>query len=423
MPMQQTEYDVIVVGGGASGLMAAGRAAGRGLRVLLLEKNARLGEKLRISGGGRCNITNAEEHLPMFITAYGAMARPLYTLFAQFGVKETRDFFEEHQLPLMVEAHKRVFPQSENAEDVVRVLEKYMQQGRVEVRMNTAVTRVECADNSIGAVWSGEQSYRATEYIFATGGTSHPETGSTGDGFLWLSAIGHTSIKPTPSVVPLSVREIWAKSLSGVALSDMKITFYVDRIKQFSLKGRVLFTHFGLSGPLILNSANRVADLLHEGVVTAHIDAYPTTDLGTLERQIIKVFDVNKNKVLKSVIKDIVPEGMAVGVALLIAEVVDLEMKVHSVTKENRRYISTLLKALPLTITGLMGLNRAVVVDGGVPLEEVDLRTMRSKKIRNLFITGDLLHINRPSGGYSLQLCWSTGFVAGSNIGKEKSDN
>jgi predicted Rossmann fold flavoprotein len=198
----------------------------------------------------------------------------------------------------------------------------------------------------------------------------------------------------------------------------MKITFFVEGKKAFSQTGKVLFTHFGLSGPLILNSAHKVADLLYDGLVTATIDTYPHTDLGALEHTLISVFDKNKNKTLKNIVKEFVPNGTSKGVILLLAEYLDVTKKVHSVTKEERKIITRLLKALPLTVAGLMGFDRAVVADGGVTLGEVDMRTMRSKKIKNLFITGDLLNINRPSGGFSLQLCWSTGYVAGTHVGE-----
>lgn len=176
-----------------------------------------------------------------------------------------------------------------------------------------------------------------------------------------------------------------------------------------------MFTHFGLSGPLILNSATQVADLLHTNIVTAKIDMYPDTDLGALDQKIISIFDNNKNKLFKNMVKEIVPEGMSKGILILLQDKIDIDKKVHSITKDERKYIVDTLKSLPLTITGLMGFDRAVIADGGVPLNEIDMRTMRSNKIKNLFITGDLLHINRPSGGFSLQLCWTTGFVAGNN--------
>ncbi len=417
----ETPYDVLVVGGGASGLMAAGRAAERGQRVLLLEKNKKLGEKLGISGGGRCNITNAEEDVRVFASKYGRAEQFLYSIFAQFGVKDTFSFFESRGLPLVVQARKRAFPASEKAADVLKVLENYVREGGVAVRTGSPVTKIVSDKTGISAVYCGKTEYRAKSYILATGSVSHPETGSTGDGFAWLEELGHTVAAPTPTIVPLKVADQWSKILSGTSLSFMKITFFVDtsttlsagRKKAFSKTGKVLFTHFGLSGPLILNSASAVADLLHEGAITATIDAYPHTDLGSLEKTILSVFDKNKNKTLKNIIKEVVPDGTHKGVLLLLQTQMDITKKVHSVSKEERKALARLLKALPLTIEGLMGFDRAVVADGGVPLNEIDTKTLRSKKVPNLFITGDLLHINRPSGGYSLQLCWTTGYVAG----------
>jgi len=406
-------YDVIVIGGGASGMMAAGKAGERGRRVLLLEKNRKLGEKLKISGGGRCNITNAEDDVRTLLKAYGKAEPFLHSLFANFGVKETFSFFESKGLPLIVQDRKRVFPKTQKASDVCKTLEEYLHQGKVTIKTGSPVTRVVVEDRNIVAVMCGEISYRAESYILATGGVSRPETGSTGDGFAWLRDIGHTVLKPTPSIVPLKVAEKWVKELAGVSLSPMKITFFADGKKQFSEIGKILFTHFGISGPLVLNSAQKIADLLHSGAVTAHIDLYPKQDLGALERHLISIFDGHKNKTLKNVLKEIVPEGMSRGLLTLFEDEVYVATPVHSITREQRKKLVHTLKALPLTITGLMGFDRAVVADGGVPLEEIDMRSMRSNKIQNLFITGDLLHINRPSGGFSLQLCWSSGYVAG----------
>lgn len=413
--MSAGEFDVIVVGGGAAGMMAAGRVAERGKKVLLLEKNKELGEKLKITGGGRCNITNAEFDERALLKNYGKTEQFLYSAFSKFGVKETFSFFESKGLPLVVQARKRAFPQTERALDVYNVLVKYIREGKVQVKTNSPVTRVVAESNKITSVICGKQAYKAKSFIFATGGVSHPETGSTGDGFPWLAQLGHTVLAPTPTIVPLAVHEQWVKELAGVSLSFMKITFFVNEKKQFLEIGKILFTHFGISGPLILNIAYKVSDLLHEGVVTAQIDAFPDTNLGSLERRIIAVFDANKNKMLKNVFQDIAPEGTSQSILSLLKGSVDPEKKVHSVTKEERKSIVRLLKALPLTITGLMGYDRAVIADGGVPLAEIDMRTMRSKKIENLFIVGDLLNINRPSGGYSLQLCWTTGYLAGSN--------
>jgi len=414
MNTNSTIYDVIVIGGGAAGMMAAGRAAELGKKVLLLEKNARLGEKLRITGGGRCNITNAEDDIHAMLKHYGTSSQFLYSPFAQFGVAGTFSFFEKLGLPLVVQARKRAFPHTEKAFDVFRSLEKYMKNGTVAVRTEAKVSRIIREGDHIVGVLVGKDTFTAHSYIIATGGLSHPETGSTGDGFNWLKALGHRVAPPTPTIVPLATKEKWGHDLSGVSLTFMKITFFVEGVKKLSKTGKLLFTHFGLSGPLILNAAGTVGDLLHTGQVTARIDAYPDTDEGALEQKMLKIFDANKNKMIKNVIDDIVPHGFAKIIWQLVPSI-DPDTKVHSITKEQRKKLTTTLKALPLTITGLLGFEKAVVADGGIPLTEVDMKTMRSKVLDNLFITGDLLHVNRPSGGFSLQLCWTTGYVAGSH--------
>ncbi len=413
MREQYEQFDVIVIGGGASGMMAAGVSASRGKKVLIIDKNKRLGQKLSITGGGRCNITNDESDLRLFLKHYGKAEQFLYSPFDQFNKDNTFKFFESLNMPLVVQARKRAFPQTERAEDVRTLMENFIRTHGVTVRVNTAVTRIETTDGKISGVIAGGKTYVAENYILATGGVSHPETGSTGDGFGWMKELGHTVAAPTPSIVPLAVSDAWIKSLAGVSLSFMKITFYVNGVKQFNKKGKVLFTHFGLSGPLILNSATKVSDLLHEGSVTAQIDAYPDTDLGALEDKIIKIFDANKNKMFKNILPECVPEGMAA--ALLNIIPIDPQTKIHSITKSMRKELVRILKALPVTITGLMGFDRAVIADGGVDLREIDTKTMRSLRCPNLFITGDLLHVNRPSGGFSLQLCWTTGYVAGMN--------
>jgi predicted Rossmann fold flavoprotein len=407
-------YDVIVIGGGASGMMAASVASSRGKKVLLLEKNKNLGEKLKISPGGRCNITNAEEDERKLLKKYGKSEQLLYSSFSQFGVKETFSFFDERNLPLVVEANKRAFPATQKASDVFRVLEKCLTEGNVTVKSLSPVSKIETNGGRITNVIAGGESYSATSYILATGGFSHPETGSTGDGFVWLRDLGHTVVDPSPNIVPLKTKETWSHTLAGTSLTGMKITYFINGKKSFAEKGNVLFTHFGLSGPLVLNASGRVADLLQEGDVTAKIDCHPELEDHELEAKILSVFDAEKNKSLKNAFKLIAPLGTSSALLTLLPDI-DPEKKVHSITKDERKQIGKLLKALPLTITGLMGFDRAVVADGGVVLEEMNMKTMRSLRTQNLFVTGDLLHINRPSGGYSLQLCWTTGYVAGTN--------
>jgi len=405
-------WDVIILGGGASGLMACAVASARGKSCLVIDKNKTPGEKLKITGGGRCNITNNEPDIHKLLKVYGEGAPYLYSPFSIFGVKDTFNYFESRGLPLVVQARNRVFPVTEKASDVFNVLNKELAKNGAVVKSNCVVLGFNHRGKKIVSIETNQGQFFAKSFILATGGMSHPETGSTGDGFRFLRDLGHVVKEPIPDIVPIEVREKWVKDLAGVSLSFMKITFFLEDKKQFSKTGKILFTHFGLSGPLILNSSKNIKALLDKGVVTACIDLYPDTTIGDLEKRIVKVFDLNKNKILKTVIKEIVPDGMT-NAFLQIINFIDLETKVHSVKKEDRRKIVDLLKALPITISSLMGFDRAVVVDGGVDLKEIDMKTMRSKKFLNLYITGDLLHLNRNSGGYSLQICWTTGYVAG----------
>ncbi|NCS99318.1 aminoacetone oxidase family FAD-binding enzyme [Candidatus Parcubacteria bacterium] len=408
------KYDLIVIGGGASGMMAAGAAAENGKKVLILEKNPRLGEKLSITGGGRCNVTNATFDVREFLKKFGDSAKFLFSPFSQFNIQDTFDFFEKRNLPLVVEARNRAFPKTQKASDVVKVMKKYASGKNINISTGNPVIKVvaDKEQRNIKYIETRIGKYYADNFIIATGGSSHQETGSTGDGFKWLKKIGHTVKESSPNIVPLKASDKWVKDLSGTSLSFMKITFFVNGKKSFSKVGKILFTHFGLSGPLILNSAHKVRDLLHEGSVTAKIDCYPDTDHGSLEKNILKTFDNNKNKSFKNIAKEITPPGLEN--ALIEFHIVDdVNTKVNSVTKEERKEIVQLLKAMPINIEGLMGMDRAVISDGGIPLSEVDTRTMKSKLYDNLYLTGDILHINRPSGGYSLQLCWTTGYVAG----------
>lgn len=414
MSQASHHFDVLVIGGGAAGLMAAGRAAENGRKVLLLEKNARLGRKLAISGGGRCNIANAEDDIKTLLSHYGPAEQFLYSAFSEFGVRETFEFFESRGLPIMVEGRKRAFPKSEKASDVVKVLSVYAEQGKVDIRTSTPTRQVIGSGGRIEKIIAAGGEYTAASYIFATGGVSHPETGSTGDGFDWLRTLGHSVAAPTPTIVPLRAKDAWIRSLYGKVLPQAKVTFYVGEKKKFSSTGDILLTHFGLSGPTILNSAGKVADLLHEGAVTATIDLFPGYNIGELDKKLLGHFDTNKNKILKNVAGEFLPAG-TVDELLALAEGVDPQKKAHSVTKEERRKLIDTFKNLPVSISGLMGYDRAVVADGGVPLTEIDMRTMRSRITENAFIIGDLLHITRPSGGYSLQLCWTSGYVAGNN--------
>jgi predicted Rossmann fold flavoprotein len=406
------KYDVVVIGGGASGIVAAFAAAMGGARTLLIEKNKRLGQKLRITGGGRCNITNAETDLRALLKNYGEAEKFLYSAFTRYGVKETMIFFESIGLPLKTEDRNRVFPRSNKAADVVHVLINQLDTYGVEVQKDTSVigfkteksriTSVECLNGSI---------VNANQIILATGGMSRPETGSTGDGFSWLKNLGLSVREPSPTITPLSVKDSWNVLVAGAVLKNIKITFRGEK-DTLKISGDILVTHFGLSGPLILNNAYKVADMLLEGEVVATVDLFPDEDMNTFDSRIAQLLQRSGAKQIKNVISEVIPPSMHAALELVIDSDI-LRLKAAELSKVKRVGITRQLKSFPLEITGLMGFERAVVADGGVDLRELDMRTFRSKKINNLFITGDLLDIRRPSGGYSLQLCWTSGFIAG----------
>jgi predicted Rossmann fold flavoprotein len=415
--------DVIVVGGGAAGMMAAGRAAQRGKRVLLVEKNRRLGQKLSITGGGRCNITNAEYNNRILLVNYGEAEQFLYSAFSKFAVEQTFSFFAERGLPLVVEARQRAFPKTLKATDVTEVMVQNLRNHHVLVRTQVAAQGVLTENDRVIGIETDHGSFKADHVILSTGGLSHSDTGATGDGFSWLRGLGHTVHDPNPNVVPLKVAESWVHKISGTSLARMTITFFrtqgdpsrPKKVKAFSRTGEILFTHFGLSGPLILNCAHEVKQLLVQGPVSAEINLFPETAIPELDKQVLGVFAQNVNKLLRTILKALCPPGM---VSALTANLEGplLDKKTSHVTKAERRILVQGLKGLPLTVTGTMGYDWAVISDGGVPLTEIDTRSMASRLHQNLYIIGDLLDINRPSGGYSLQLCWTTGWAAGSHV-------
>lgn len=411
-------YDLIVIGGGASGMMTAGRAAELGARVLVIEKNRQLGKKLSITGGGRCNVTNAELDVRAFLENYGDAKEFFFSPFSQFSAKDTLTFFEERGLPLVIEARKRAFPETQQATDVRDVLVRDLKKNDVEIRTNTKVTEVKKNEDGTFTVETKKgEPVTGTFLAIATGGLAAPETGSTGDGFYFLETLDHTINEPNPNIVPLTTDAKWVHKISGVTLSFMKISFIQDEKVKLKKTGKILFTHFGISGPLVLNSSSEVVKLLEEGPVTASIDMFPDTNEGELDRRIWNLFEKNKNKLVKNILSDILPKNMVV--AVLSQEDINLiDRHVNEVTKDERKALVKKIKNLDFEITGTLGFDKAVIADGGVIPEEVDFKTMQSKLHPNLYLLGDILHVNRPSGGFSLQLCWTTGFVAGTDIAK-----
>lgn len=404
--------DVVVIGGGPAGMMAAGRAAELGVRVVLLEKNGILGKKLRITGGGRCNVFHAEFDTHILTEKYGKKGKCLHSVFAQFGVEDTKNFFESRGVPIKVEAEKRAFPVSNSALDIERVMEHYLAENSVKILRNCEVHTLQKFENTITKVVHSLGEIEAKKIIIATGGKSHPETGSTGDGFVWLEHLGHTVATPSAALVPLSVHDSWISNLAGISIADTKVTMYCDEKKEGEKKGKLLFTHTGLSGPLILNMSKRIGELLQSGKTTLSIDFFPTEDLGTLDAMILKRLEEEKNKMIKNWIGRLLPSRL--GEVILHLSSINPETPLHQLTRDERKKIVHMFKAMPLHVKSLLGPKDAVVTGGGVALNEVNFTTMQSKFYDNLYLVGDVLDFDRPSGGFSLQICWSTGFVAGS---------
>ncbi len=410
-----TKYDVVVIGGGPAGMMSAGRAAELGARVLLLEKNESLGKKLLLTGGGRCNVTNAEFDVDIFLGKFGDAKKFLFSPMAQFGVQDTLDFFEKWNVPIKVEAEKRVFPASDNAQSIWDALGRYMEKGRVDIVFHAEVMGLEAKNGVItGVRRKNGEVISADAYILATGGKSHPETGSTGDGFKWLRSIGHLVEMARPALVPLRVKEKWIGRMSGASFSEATLSVIREGKKKEPKKGKLLFTHFGLSGPLALNRSRRIGELLHEGEVPLSIDLFPHLNYEELDREFLAHLNEQKNKQMKNALSGFVPPICASTFLELAGIHPD---KVSStVTRKERAELVRICKDLRVSIIDLLGEERAIVTSGGVDLKEVDFKYMRSRLYPNLYIVGDVLDIDRPSGGYSLQLCWTTGFVAGTAI-------
>ncbi len=421
--MNNELYDIAIIGGGPAGMMAAGRAAEIGgknnLKVILIEKNPSLGAKLLITGGGRCNITNAQFDIRTFLSKYKDSDKFLFSAFSQFDVKKTIEFFNEKGMATKTEAGNRVFPESDKSQSVLNVLVDYMRKGNVEILTNADVIGFEKENKLINCInlKNGKKIY-AKKYILATGGTSRPETGSTGDGFKWLKELGHNIIPSDNALVPIMIADQWVKDAQGVTLQDIKLTTFQNNQKQESHKGRLLFTHFGLSGPTILNMSKDIGELLKYGEVEIRLDLLPSFDHGMMNSRLQELFKIDDKKMIKNSLNTLVPSALVETILRL--SLIDANKQNNSITREERMRLIEIIKALSMQVSGLLGADKAIVSSGGVDLTEVDFKTMQSKLIPNLYLIGDILNIDRPSGGYSLQLCWTTGYVAGNNTINEE---
>jgi predicted Rossmann fold flavoprotein len=389
-------WDVIVIGGGPAGMMAAGTAAARGRSVLLLEKNAGLGKKLLITGGGRCNVTNNKPDVRTMLAKYKGSSDFLFSAFSQFAVKDTFAFFEKRGVTFKEENDGRMFPMSNKAETIWNTLAEYVKENKVEVRTRSSVVSIMKDENTFVITLKDGTKLRAASCVVATGGTSHPETGSTGEGFEWLSALGHTIIKNNYALVPVALNDAWAKKLGGVTLPDVKLTVFADGKKESVHKGKLLFTHFGISGPTVLNMSSELGDLLTHSDVTILLDLFPKLDPGALREKVQALLTEESNKKIKNVLGALVPAALVEPLLTLCG--IDGDTPNHSVRADERTRLITLFKAVLLSVKGLLGADKAVISAGGVALPEVQFKTMESRIVPGLYLVGDVLNIDRPSG-------------------------
>ena len=414
---KEYSYDVVVAGGGPAGMMAAIFAAREGSSVILIEKNKTLGKKLLITGGGRCNLLNAIFDNRALSEKYGKKGKFLLSPLSQWNAQNTIDFFESRGCPTKTEAENRVFPKSNKAQSVLDVLEDELKKAGVKILTDSPAVKLKAINNKLINIETGNSTISAKSFIVTTGGTARPETGSTGDGFKWLAKLGHTIVTPDVALVPIKTAEVWSHKLSGTALHAVKITLFENGTKIHARVGKILFTHFGLSGPLILNMSREIGEVIKNSPAVLSLDLFPSLDQSELDEKLRVHLSSAQNKKWRNALSGFVPPLLAN--ALVELSCIDPEIFVNKIPRASRLVFVKLLKNLMLTPTGLLSKERAIVSSGGVALKEIDFKTMRSLKISNLYLAGDILDFNRPSGGFSLQICWTTGFVAGKNAAQK----
>ena len=417
-------HKVIVVGGGAAGMMAAIQSARKGNQVLLLEKNERLGKKLFITGKGRCNVTNGcdvEELFGKVVSNH----RFLYSSFYSFTNQDAIDFFVELGVPLKRERGDRIFPVSDHSSDVIRALEREMDRLGVDVRLNTEVSSLIIEDVSLeesvsysqrshitGVKLKNGKTEKADAVIVTTGGISYPSTGSTGDGFRWAKDAGHKVTELSPSLVPVHIKENWCERMMGLSLRNTGFKALVGKKKIYEEQGELLFTHFGISGPVVLSFSAYAKKYLEKGI-TVILDLKPAMSKEQLDARILRDFADKINKQFKNSLDDLLPKKM---IPIIIERsAISPEKKVNEITKEERTRLVTLLKEFDLTVTGIGNFKEAIITKGGIAVKEIDPGTMESKLVSGLYFAGEILDLDALTGGYNLQIAWSTAYLAGQN--------
>jgi hypothetical protein len=407
---------VIVIGGGAAGMMAAHAAAVCGHRVTLLEQNEKLGKKLYITGKGRCNITNASDMDTLFSNVM-RNRKFLYSAFYAYDNEQVISFFEENGVKTKTERGNRVFPVSDHSSDVIAALARVLRKDRVNVLLHTKAAALLLEDGrAVGVRISDGSTQKADAVIVATGGFSYQSTGSTGDGYRMAEESGHKLVERTPSLVPFETEEAWVQELQGLSLRNVTVSIYRGKKKLFEDFGEMLFTHFGVSGPLILSASGMVKASLFAQELALYIDLKPALDAEQLDRRILRDFDEAKNKQFKNALGHLLPAKLIP--VMITLSGIDPEKKVNEISRVERTKLVSLFKRLPLTVTGLRGWNEAIITRGGVSVRDINPSTMESKLVQGLYFCGEVLDLDALTGGYNLQIAWSTGHLAGNSIPK-----
>ncbi len=405
--------NVVVIGGGPAGMVAAGNAALKGCKVNLIEKNEKLGKKLYITGKGRCNLTNASEPDVLIENTIG---NPyfMYSAFYTFGSDKTMEFFESLGVKLKIERGNRVFPLSDKSSDIIKALEKFLANNNVVVKLKTEAADIIIDNKKVSGVMLKDGNVILAErVIIATGGLSYPATGSTGDGYKFAAKCGHSVSKLYPSLVPLRVSEKWCSELQGLSLKNVSIEVKIGGKSVYKNFGEMMFTHFGVTGPLILSASRYITDRILQNPEII-VDLKPALSEKELDLRILRDFDKFINKSFKNSLNGLLPQKL-IPVIIKLTEI-NPDKKVNEITKNERKRLSSLLKNLKLNVVGTAGFSEAVVTCGGVCVDEIDPSTMESKIVSGLFFAGEVIDVDSFTGGFNLQAAFSTGYLAGNNV-------